>query len=118
VIVDSILIPQGIRESMAPESSEEVSLRGLKRCKVGKDNAGPRSTVRPRPGPGRNRRRGTGAAEPATVGDLRRRLAQDHPRLAALLERSALAVNEDFADEEVTITPDAEIALLPPVSGG
>jgi molybdopterin converting factor subunit 1 len=57
-------------------------------------------------------------ADGATVGDLRRRLATDHPALANLLERSAFAVNDEFADNDLTFPPDAEVALLPPVSGG
>jgi molybdopterin converting factor subunit 1 len=54
----------------------------------------------------------------ATVGDLRRQLARSCPRLAGLLERSALAVNDEFADNAQTVPPGAEVALLPPVSGG
>ena len=54
----------------------------------------------------------------ATVGDLRRRLATAHPALAGLLERSALAVNDEFADDTLTLPARAEVALLPPVSGG
>jgi molybdopterin synthase sulfur carrier subunit len=54
----------------------------------------------------------------ATVGDLRRRLAAAHPALAGLLERSALAVNDEFADDALTLPARAELALLPPVSGG
>jgi molybdopterin converting factor subunit 1 len=56
--------------------------------------------------------------EGATVGDLRRRLAQDQPALASLLARSALAVNDEFAGDELLLSTGAEIALLPPVSGG
>lgn len=56
--------------------------------------------------------------EGATVAQLRRRLAEEQPALGALLERSALAVNDEFADEEMPLTAGAEIALLPPVSGG
>jgi molybdopterin converting factor subunit 1 len=56
--------------------------------------------------------------EGATVADLRRRLAALHPALAGLLQRSALAVNDEFADEAMTLPPRAEVALLPPVSGG
>ncbi len=56
--------------------------------------------------------------EGATVDDLRGRLAQDYPRLANLLDRSALAVHEEFAAGSKVLTPDAEVALLPPVSGG
>jgi molybdopterin converting factor subunit 1 len=54
----------------------------------------------------------------ATAGDLRRRLADEHPALRGLLQRSALAVNSEFAEDDLTLPLDAEIALLPPVSGG
>lgn len=54
----------------------------------------------------------------ATAGDLRRHLADAHPRLAGLLERSALAVNDELADDDLTLPHGAEVALLPPVSGG
>jgi sulfur-carrier protein len=54
----------------------------------------------------------------ATVGDLRRQLGTEHPALKPLLEKSALALNDEFADDSSMIPLDAEIALLPPVSGG
>lgn len=54
----------------------------------------------------------------ATVRDLRQRLAEECPTLAGLLERSAVAVNDEFADDELTLPRGAEVALLPPVSGG
>lgn len=54
----------------------------------------------------------------ATVADLRRRIAADYPRLASLLERSALAVENEFAADDLMLSADAEVALLPPVSGG
>ena len=54
----------------------------------------------------------------ATVGELRRRIAAQCPALAGLLERSALAVNEEFADDDLTLPANADLALLPPVSGG
>jgi molybdopterin converting factor subunit 1 len=54
----------------------------------------------------------------ATVGDLRRRLAVDYPALAGLLARSALAVGGEFAHDTDPLPADAEVALLPPVSGG
>ena len=54
----------------------------------------------------------------ATVGDLRRDLAEQYPSLAELLKRSALAVDNDFAKDEVRLTADCEVALIPPVSGG
>jgi molybdopterin converting factor subunit 1 len=54
----------------------------------------------------------------ARVGDLRRRLAELYPSLVGLLERSALAVNNEFAEDAQPLPGTAEIALLPPVSGG
>ena len=54
----------------------------------------------------------------ARVGDLRRRMAQLYPALAGLLQRSALAVDNEFADDTQLLSGTAEIALLPPVSGG
>jgi len=54
----------------------------------------------------------------ARVGDVRRLLAERYPALASLLERSALAVNDEFAEETLTLRQGAEVALLPPVSGG
>lgn len=54
----------------------------------------------------------------ATVGDLRRHLGRTHPQLAALLARSAVAVDHAFAPEFLLLPENAEVALLPPVSGG
>ena len=54
----------------------------------------------------------------ATVAELRRALANRCPKLAALIERSAFAVDDEFAEEDTVIPPTAAVALLPPVSGG
>lgn len=54
----------------------------------------------------------------ATVADLRRSLGADYPQLKSLLERSALAINNEFVGESIEVIPGSEIALLPPVSGG
>lgn len=54
----------------------------------------------------------------ATVADVRRALAKKYPALANLLEHSALAVADEFADDHAVIGPGTELALLPPVSGG
>ena len=64
---------------------------------------------------------GTAAVElpaGATVADLRRELGRRFPGLAGLLERSAVAVNHDFADDDRAITAGDEVAVIPPVSGG
>jgi molybdopterin converting factor subunit 1 len=54
----------------------------------------------------------------ATVADLRRALAESHPPLAPLLERSAVAVNHDFAEDSHPLAAADEVAVIPPVSGG
>jgi molybdopterin converting factor subunit 1 len=56
--------------------------------------------------------------EGATVGDLRQQLARTYPRLSALLGRSSIAVCDEFAPDSVALAPEAEVAVLPPVSGG
>ncbi len=57
-------------------------------------------------------------ADAATVGELRRRLIDEFPKIAGLLEKSAFAINDEFADDAAPIPAAAEVALLPPVSGG
>jgi molybdopterin converting factor small subunit len=56
--------------------------------------------------------------EDATVGELRWRLARAYPALASLVERSAIAVADEFAGDTFTVPLNAEVALVPPVSGG
>lgn len=57
-------------------------------------------------------------ADHSTVGELRLRIGSEFPRLRDILPRSALAVNEEYADDSVVIPDGADVALLPPVSGG
>lgn len=56
--------------------------------------------------------------EGATVARLRLVLGQSYPALAPLLERCAIAVGNEFVEDGCLVTPEAEVALLPPVSGG
>lgn len=57
--------------------------------------------------------------EPAvTLGGLRAELSRRFPPLAGLLTHCRLAVNAEFAQEDDLLPPDAEVAVLPPVSGG
>ena len=56
--------------------------------------------------------------EEATVADLRRVLAANVPALAELLPRCAIGVNGNHAADYVEIPAGAEVAVLPPVSGG
>lgn len=53
-----------------------------------------------------------------TVGALRQLLMNRFPALAGLIEKSAFAINDEFADDRAVIPEQAEVALLPPVSGG
>jgi len=62
--------------------------------------------------------RETLAAAPATVGDLRRSLAAAHPALARILERCRIAVDQEFAEDAAALRDGAEVAVVPPVSGG
>jgi molybdopterin converting factor subunit 1 len=54
----------------------------------------------------------------ATVAELRRQLAEQCPALKTMLERCAIAVNEEFAEDGTVLPMEAEVAILPPVSGG
>jgi molybdopterin converting factor subunit 1 len=53
-----------------------------------------------------------------TVRDLRRLLAERHPSLGRVLERCRIAVEEEFASDDAPVPDGAEVAVIPPVSGG
>jgi molybdopterin converting factor small subunit len=55
---------------------------------------------------------------PATVADLRFALAMQHPALALLAPRVMIAVDSDYAADNTLILPGAQVAIIPPVSGG
>jgi molybdopterin synthase catalytic subunit len=55
---------------------------------------------------------------PSTVGDLRRALEARHPGLGAVLPRCRFAVNQEMAEESDPLPDGAEVAVIPPVSGG
>ncbi len=57
-------------------------------------------------------------ADPATAADLRRALAEQVPSLADVLPHIRIAVNSSYAADSTVIPPGAEVALIPPVSGG
>lgn len=56
--------------------------------------------------------------EGATVADLLARLESAHPALSERRESLAVATDGDLVNTETVLTPDCEVALLPPVSGG
>lgn len=56
--------------------------------------------------------------DPATVGALKRAIADRHPELAPLLPNLMFAVSAEYAEDTTPIPPGAEVAAIPPVSGG
>jgi molybdopterin converting factor subunit 1 len=56
--------------------------------------------------------------EGATLAELRQTIARAYPQMSALLVHSGLAVNHEWGDPATVLTPGAEVAWLPPVSGG
>jgi molybdenum cofactor cytidylyltransferase len=54
----------------------------------------------------------------ATVADLRAALRQRWPELAGLWSRALIAVNQEYAADDAILTAGAELAVIPPVSGG
>ncbi len=55
--------------------------------------------------------------EEATVGDLRKKLMTDFPKLEGL-KSLLIAVNSEYATDDILLKKNDEIALIPPVSGG
>jgi molybdopterin converting factor subunit 1 len=55
---------------------------------------------------------------PADVAALRARLLELHPPLATLLPRCRIALDQEFVGDDAPLREGAEVALIPPVSGG
>jgi molybdopterin converting factor subunit 1 len=56
--------------------------------------------------------------EGATVANLRGELGKQVPALASFVQRCAVAVDAEFARDEVVLKEGSDVALIPPVSGG
>ena len=56
--------------------------------------------------------------EGATLGDLRAMLAAEAPSLVPLIPHLKFAVNTEYAADEMVLMEGAEVACIPPVSGG
>jgi molybdopterin converting factor subunit 1 len=54
----------------------------------------------------------------AKVADLRQTLVNRLPRLESFGQHLRFAVNSEYADEETSIPAGADVACIPPVSGG
>lgn len=58
------------------------------------------------------------APEFTTVAELKSVLAAAVPALERLLPAMRIAVNEEYVDDQARVAPGAEVAVIPPVSGG
>jgi molybdopterin converting factor subunit 1 len=56
--------------------------------------------------------------ERSTVADLKRALSELYPALVPMIPSLMIAVSAEYADDSSPIPPGAEVALIPPVSGG
>jgi molybdenum cofactor cytidylyltransferase len=55
---------------------------------------------------------------PATVANLRSALAEQHPSLAGIVPHARFAISSEYAADQAVVPADAEVAIIPPVSGG
>lgn len=58
------------------------------------------------------------AWEGGTAAALRSRLAADFPTVAPLLARSAVAIGDAYVADHAVVPAGADVAIIPPVSGG
>ena len=56
--------------------------------------------------------------EGGTAAALRSRLADEFPALAPLLARSAVAIGDAYVTDHAVVPHGADVAIIPPVSGG
>ena len=54
----------------------------------------------------------------STVVMLRIAIGRDFPQLSPLLPQVLFAVGSEYANDDTILTADAEVACIPPVSGG
>lgn len=54
---------------------------------------------------------------PETVAEVKKLLATEYPDFSKL-SSLAIAVNSEYATDDVALKKDDEIAIIPPVSGG
>jgi len=56
--------------------------------------------------------------EGSTVRQLRGRLAEMYPALAAVLPHVLFAIGSQYAGDDAVVSTGSEVACIPPVSGG
>ena len=54
----------------------------------------------------------------ATIGLLREKLTEAHPELQSLASHAMFAIEATYCNNETLVPENAEIACIPPVSGG
>jgi molybdopterin synthase catalytic subunit/molybdopterin synthase sulfur carrier subunit len=54
----------------------------------------------------------------ATIADVRRALCKAYPQAQPLVERAMFAVDAHYAQDDDVIAENADVACIPPVSGG
>jgi molybdopterin converting factor subunit 1 len=53
-----------------------------------------------------------------TIHHLRAALIDQYPPLADVVPHARFALSSEYAPDSAAISPDSEIAIIPPVSGG
>lgn len=56
--------------------------------------------------------------EGATIAQLREQLGTRLPRLSGILGQMMFAIDVQYANDQTRIPPGADVACIPPVSGG
>ena len=56
--------------------------------------------------------------EGATIAQLREQLGARVPRLAKIIDQMMFAIDVQYANDQTRIPPGADVACIPPVSGG
>ncbi|HTM54045.1 MAG TPA: MoaD/ThiS family protein [Pirellulales bacterium] len=56
--------------------------------------------------------------EGSTIGDLRAAVAKRVPAIQEILPGVMFAIGTSYASNKTPLEPDAEVACIPPVSGG
>jgi len=52
------------------------------------------------------------------VADLRIAVINAFPSLSAVIRHAMIAINTQYADDRAVLSADADVAVIPPVSGG
>lgn len=56
--------------------------------------------------------------EGARMADLRHSIVEVVPTLATIVRHSLWAIGTEYVDDDVVLQANADVALIPPVSGG